>query len=118
MNNFTISKNGTVIIEAETINWLSTTANEGVGKKFETSPAVGYYLAADFKVPDITALDLKSFDKSDLKTTWTYMSGQITSVEENSRGLIRFSVGEDQFEVVVNNLNNTPKPKTTPVSHQ
>lgn len=118
MNNFTILKNGTPIVEANTINWLSTLAKEGVGKKFETSPAIGYYLAADFKVPDITSLDLSNFNKSDLKTSWTFMSGQITSVEKISREVINFSVAEDTFEVVVNNLNNTPKPKTTPVSYR
>lgn len=118
MSNFTIIKNGSVIIEAESINWVSNVKEGTQIRKFETAPSIGYYLATDFVVPTIHELDLNNIDKDLLKSTWTHMTNAITSIQEVSRDVVRFTTEEDEYEVRINNVNNTPKPRTSPVTIQ
>lgn len=116
--NYTILKDGQVCAEADTINWISFLKDESIGKKIETAPMPGHLLMADLEVPSIANLDLNSFDKDALKAKWSFKTGKIIEVVHISRELIKFTTDEGAYEVVVNNLNMTPKPKTSPVSHE
>ena len=118
MSNFTIIKNGSVIIEAESINWVSNVKEGTQIRKFETAPSIGYYLVADFIVPTIHEIDLNNINKELLKSTWTHMTGSIVSIQETSREVIKFTTDDGEYEVRINNVNNTPKPRTSPVSAQ
>lgn len=118
MSNFTIIKNGSTIIEAESINWVSNVKEGTQIRKFETAPAIGYYLVADFIVPSIHDIDLNNVNKDLLKSTWTHMTSEITSIQEVSRDVVKFTTSEDEYEIRINNINNTPKPRTSPVTIQ
>jgi len=113
--NFVVKKNDVEILTADRLDWISYVGNSNSGMKINTAPNVGYHMVTDIKTPSIESLDLANLSSETVKTTWTFRTEAITNIIENTKGYVRFEVGEDTYEVHIR-VNNTPKPKTAPVT--
>tara|TARA_R110000772_G_scaffold65007_8_gene145169 strand:- start:15 stop:377 length:363 start_codon:yes stop_codon:yes gene_type:complete len=114
-NNFELTRSDGQLMTADKINWV--TWNEG-GSGLEDAhdgPLTGRVLILDMKTMSLDSLQelsARGYSNNTNKSTHSYVTGEIISIEESTNSLVKFNTPEYSYELNINRnpLGNSKSP--------